>query len=183
MLFRSAIMKRFQRGCGAANVATLISSTTSGATSAAPTAVTLDDCLSLMASVDPAYASSSRCFWLMNFATMVSLMKLKAAGSGNYMWEPTRDANGRLLLFERPIVLCPSLPNAAANAQGTVCFGDFSRAIRRTVKGSLRILRYEQTVSLAENGLVGFQGFLRTSFGILSSPSSDSPIKFLTQHA
>ncbi|MCU1240984.1 MAG: phage major capsid protein family [Candidatus Acidoferrum typicum] len=177
-----AVASRFQRGVGTANVSTLISSTTSGATSAAPTAISLDDTLTLMQSVDPAYLASPKCFWGMNNNTLISLLRLKDA-QGRYLWKPRSDANGRLLLWEKPIVLMPSLPNAIANAEGTVVLGDFSRAVRRVVKNSMRIMRYEQTVGLAEAGIVGYQAFLRTSFGLLASSSSDSPIKYLTQHA
>jgi HK97 family phage major capsid protein len=173
-----AVSKRFQRGVSSANVATLISAATSGAISASASQVTLGDCLNLMASVDPAYLESQKCFWGMNFSTLVSLLR-QVDTAGRYQWKPRTDANGRLLLFEKPIVLMPALANVGANNK-PVFLGDFSKAVRRTVNNSLTILRYEQSASLAENGVVAFQAFLRTSFGVLASSSSDSPIKYLT---
>jgi HK97 family phage major capsid protein len=180
-LVASAIATRFQRGIGAANVTTLISSTTSGATSSSALTVSIDDTLNLLASVNPAYLNQPKTFFAMNFSTFVHLLKEKDS-QGRYQWNPRTDANGRLLLHNVPVVVMPSLSNATAGAQGTVVVGDFSRAIRRVVKDSMKIQRYEQAPSLAENGLVAYEGFLRTSFGVLAS-SSDSPIKYLTQAA
>jgi len=182
VIIAPAVATRFQRGISAANVTTLISSTTSGATSASATAVTLDDCLQLMSSVSPAYLASSKCFWGMNYTTLIGLLQQKDT-TGRYIWRPRADENGRLLLWEKPIVLMPSLPSAAASAVGTVCIGDFSRCIRRVVKNSLTMLRYQNSVGLIEYGLLAYQCFLRTSFGVLASASSDSPIKYLTQHS
>lgn len=182
VIIAPAISARFQRGISAANVSTLISSTTSGATSTGATAATLDDCLSLMSSIDPAYLASPKCFWGMNFTTLMGLIKQKDS-TGRYIWHPRTDDNGRLLLWEKPIVLMPSLPNATASAQGTVVLGDFSRCIRRVVKNSMTLLRYQNAPGLAEYGLFAYQAFLRTSFGVLASASSESPIKYLTQAA
>jgi HK97 family phage major capsid protein len=179
----SAVASRFQRGISAANASTLISSLTSGATSASATAVGLDDTLELLASLDPAYLNQPKTFFGMNFQTLVSLLKLKDT-SGRYQWHPRTDANGRLLLHNIPVVVMPSLPSAAANAAGTVVLGDFSRCVRRIIKGSMRLMRYTQADNLAENGLVAYEGFLRTSFGVLTSSNiTNPPIKFLTQAA
>jgi HK97 family phage major capsid protein len=178
-----AVAGRFQRGISAANVATLISSITSGATSGAPTVVTIDDTLALLRSINPAWLASSKAFFGMNYSTLVTLLSEKSSLSGNYQWKPRTDANGRMLLHNIPVVLMPSLPSATATAQGTVVVGDFSRCLRRVIKNSMTILRYSDAPGLAEYGIFAYEGFLRTSFGVLASSSSDSPIKFLTQHA
>ena len=175
----NAIAGRFQRGIGAANAATLISSTTSGATSAAAGVVGLDDILTLMGSLDPAYLSQPKTFFGMNFSTMIGLLKLKDS-QGRYQWKPRVDANGRPLLHNVPVVLMPSLSNVATGNKPIV-LGDFSRCVRRIVKDSMKIQKYEQTATLAENGLIAYEGFLRTSFGVLTSSNIVSPpIKHLT---
>ena len=175
-----AMTKRFQRGIGSANVATLLSSITSGATSAASGTVTVDDCLSLLGSVDPEYMESTKAYFGMNYATMISLLRQKST-TGSFIWRPKYDAAGHPLLGGVPVVIMPSLANVAANSKSVVC-GDFSRCIRRQVQ-NVRVVKYEQAPALAENGVVGFQGFLRSDFGVLTSASSDSPIKYLTTHA
>jgi HK97 family phage major capsid protein len=176
-----AVASRFQRGISAANVATLISSTVSGATSNVSNAIGLEDTLNLLASVDPAYLNKPKTFFGMNFSTLILLLKQKDS-QGRYQWHPRTDANGRLLLHNIPVVLMPSLPSVAASAVGTIVLGDFSHCIRRTVKNSLRLMRYTQADNLAENGLVAYEGFLRTGFGVLTSGNITAPpIKYLTQ--
>jgi HK97 family phage major capsid protein len=175
-----ATAKRIQRGVGAANVTTLLSSTTSGATSAASATVTVDDVLALLGSVDPAYLSSPKAFIGMNYTTLLSLMRQKST-TGSFIWKPKYDANGRPMLANVPVVILPSLPNVAASSKSVVA-GDFSRCIRRQVS-QVRVIRYEQAPNLAEQGIVAYQAFMRTDFGVLTSSLSDSPIKYLTTHA
>jgi HK97 family phage major capsid protein len=175
-----ATAKRIQRGVGAANVTTLLSSTTSGATSAASATVTVDDVLALLGSVDPAYLSSPKAFIGMNNTTLLSLLRQKST-TGSFIWKPKYDANGRPMLANVPVVILPSLPNVAASSKSVVA-GDFSRCIRRQVS-QVRVIRYEQAPNLAEQGIVAYQAFMRTDFGVLTSSSSDSPIKYLTTHA
>jgi HK97 family phage major capsid protein len=177
-LIASAIAGRFQRGIGAANVTTLLSSITSGASSSASGTVSYDDTVQLMKSLDRAYLSQPKTFYAMNFNTLAALLLLKDS-QGHPIWNPQTDANGRFLLHGIPVVVMPSLPNATTGNKPIV-LGDFSRALRRVVKDSFKIQRYSQTPSLAENGLIAFEGFVRTSFGVLASASSSSPLKYLT---
>jgi HK97 family phage major capsid protein len=177
-LIANAIAGRFQRGIGAANVTTLLSSITSGATSTTANLISYDDTVELMKSLDPAYLNQPKTFFGMNFNTLGTILKLKDS-QGHPIFNLPRDANGRYLLHGVPVVILPSLPNVATGNKPVV-LGDFSRLLRRTVGSSFKIQRYSQTPSLAENGLVAFEGFLRTSFGMLASASSSSPLKYLT---
>lgn len=178
-LISAAIATRFQRGIGSANVATLLSAATSGATSASATAVSIDDLLNLMGSIDPAYLASPKCFWLMNFATLISLLKLKDT-AGRYQIHLRTDANGNILILEKPVALCPSFPNIAASST-SIALGDMSKFFVRTVKDTLRLQRYWETPGLLEYGLFAFEGFVRSNSGLLVASGADSPVKFLTQ--
>jgi len=177
-LIANSIAGRFQRGIGAANVSTLLSSITSGATSTTANLVTFDDTIQLMKSLDPAYLNQPKTFYAMNFNTLAALLLLKDS-AGHPIWNPQTDANGRFLLHGVPVIVMPSLANVATGNKAIV-LGDFSRCLRRVVKDSFKIQRYSQTPSLAENGLIAFEGFVRTSFGVLASTSSSSPLKYLT---
>jgi HK97 family phage major capsid protein len=176
-----AIAKRFQRGIGAANVTTLLSAATSGATSASGAAVSIDDLYNLMASVNPAYLASPKCYWAMQFSTLISILKLKDS-AGRYQIHPRTDAQGNFLLLERPVALCPSVPSVAVNSK-SVLLGDFSRFFVRTVKNSLKLMKYSETPGLVDNGLFAFEGFCRANSGLLVPSGADSPIKYLTQAA
>lgn len=180
-IIADAIAMRFQRGIGASNVSTLLSAATSGATSASATAVSIDDLLNLMGSIDPSYLASPKCFWLMNFATLISLLKLKDT-AGRYQIHPRTDANGNILILEKPVALCPSFPNIAASST-SVALGAMDRFFVRTVKNTLRLQTYTQAPSLVEAGLFAFEGFVRSNSGLLVASGADSPVKYLTQAA
>jgi HK97 family phage major capsid protein len=163
-LIANAIAGRFQCGIGAANVTTLISSITSGATSITTGLVSYDDTVQLMKSLDPAYLNQPKTFYALNFNTLAGLLLLKDS-QGHPIWNPQTDVNGRFLLHGIPVVVMPSLPNAATGNKAVI-LGAFSRCLRRVVGSSFKIQRYSQTPSLAENGL-GIrrlpQNFLRSA--------------------
>jgi HK97 family phage major capsid protein len=177
----AAIAQRFQRGIGAANVTTLLSAATSGATSVAPTTVGITDLLNLMGSIDHSYVSNPKCFWAMQFSTLIGILQLKDSAGRNLV-HPRIDAQGNFLLLEKPVALCPSVPSVAASSK-SVLFGDFSRMFVRVVRGSLKLMRYQEAAGLAENGLFAFEGFVRSNSGLLVASGADSPIKYLTQAA
>jgi HK97 family phage major capsid protein len=173
-LIANAIAGRFQRGIGAANVASLLSSIPSGPTSTTTGIVSYDDTVELMRSVDPAYLNQPKTFFAMNFNTLAAILKEKDA-QGHPIFDLPRDSNGRFLLHGIPVAIMPSLPSVSVTGNRPIVLGDFSRCLRRIVKDSFKIQRYSQTPSLAENGLVAFEGFVRTSFGVLASASSTTP--------
>jgi HK97 family phage major capsid protein len=134
-----------------------------------------------MGSVNLSYLASPKCFWLMNFATLISVLKLKDT-AGRYQIHPRTDANGNILILEKPVATCPSMPSIAVNAKG-VALGDFSRFFVRTVKNSLKLMKYSETPGLVDNGLFAFEGFCRANSGLLVPSGADSPIQYLTQAA
>jgi HK97 family phage major capsid protein len=178
-IIADAIAVRFQRGIGAANVTTLLGAATSGATSAAAAIVGYADLLALVGSIDPSYLASPKCFWTMNFATLIGILGLKDS-AGRPIIRPRTDANGNFLLLEKPVALCPSMPTVAANSK-SVALGDMSKFFNRTVKNTLRLQSYTEAQGLAENGLLAFEGFVRSNSGLLVASGADSPVKFLTQ--
>jgi HK97 family phage major capsid protein len=110
-------------------------------------------------------------------ATLNTLLKTKDS-SGRYQQVIQSTADG-YTLFGKKIAVAPSAPVVAANAAGVVIAGDFSYWFQRTVKNSLRLLRYQDAPNLAEYGTFGFQAFMRTNGGLLKA-GSGSPVKFIT---
>jgi HK97 family phage major capsid protein len=173
--------RRFSKGIGAANVGTLIAGATSGTTSQAAGALSYVDLLNLLGSVDPAYLASPKCYWAMNFATLITIYELKDS-QGHPLVRPETDSNGNFLLLTKPVAICPSF-DALSVATGKPCaIGDFSRLLVRTVKGYPRLQRFRDAQYLAENGAVAFEMYLRSSSALLVASGSDSPIKYLTLH-
>ena len=104
---------------------------TTGVTTAATAAVTLDELITLQHSVLP--SQRNRGSWLFSDATIQAIRKLKD-GDGNYMWQPSVQAGVASTLFGRPVYSDPNLANMAAEAVFGV-FGDFSGFVIRMAGG------------------------------------------------
>lgn len=173
MLARS-FARRFARGVGATHTATLLTAAALGKTAAAVNAVTGDELLDLVSSVDPAYAQNGA--FLLNLATMTSLRKLKGATSGDYLLDIDTDAQGRPTIFGYTCYISPSMPNMTTG-QKTILFGDLSRFYRREgpLVTKVSIERY------AELGQRSAQGFWRVDGQLAKSANSPVPVKYLQQ--
>src|SRR5262249_53518994 len=76
-LLAESFGRRFARGIGAAHTTALLGAATLGKTAASATAITGDEIVDLIASVDPAYGANGA--FLMNFTTFTALRKLKGS--------------------------------------------------------------------------------------------------------
>ena len=169
---------RFARGVGAQFVTNLIADATVGVTSASPTALTADELLDLIASVDPAY--SQRGSFLMNVTVLTALRKLKASTGGSFLLPFGRDANGRTTLFDHTVYMSPSMAGIEALAK-PIAFGDLSRFIRRQVRNSLTVKTYNE--KYATSGQIGWEAFLRVDGKLAKAASAPVPIRVLACHS
>jgi len=191
-LFAKAFATRFQRGIGKSNVNTLLSAATLGATATGSATNTggvetgattcgTDDLHALLSSLNEEYLASPKCYWAMRFKTYQALMSIKDKQGRPCLVEQYNTA-GEPILLGKPVAYCPSMP-AIGTGNKPIALGDFSRFIVR-LAGDLRVQR--QSERWIEQGLFGFEGFLRadaglqvTSLPLASPPYSDSPIKYL----
>jgi HK97 family phage major capsid protein len=173
--------KRIARGVGRYFTTKVLSAATTGVTTSSPTAITGDNVLDLMGSVDPIYAAKGS--WLMNFSTYLSVLKLKASTGGDYLFPAAVDTDGTPLLVGRRVLISPTMPAIQASAKA-IAYGDVSGFLRREVTGSMRLgVARERWI---ERGQLGFQSSVRIDGEmILSANPSDtnSPIKVMVQHS
>ena len=185
-LFARTFAVRFQRGIGRANVSTLLAAsnlaaTTTGAASNDGSANTpsnsvgTDDLYTLAGTVDPAYVSSPKCAWVMNYKTLTSLLSIKDK-QGHPIIPVVHNADGDFLLLEKPVRLCPSMPDIGSG-QKPIVFGDLSYFVLRTVKDSLRMIRMAER--FIDQGMYGFESYLRMDAGVATTVGSDTPFKYL----
>jgi HK97 family phage major capsid protein len=73
-------------GSGSSDVEGIVTNSAAGKTAAAVAAVTADEIIDLLHSVDPAYRSSPSTAIMMNDSTLAAVRKLKD-GQGNYLWQ------------------------------------------------------------------------------------------------
>jgi len=173
-LLAGSFGRRFARGIGATFTTTLLGSASVGKTAASATAVTGDEILDLVASVDPAFGQNGG--FLMNFTTWTALRKLKGSTSGDYLLPIGRDAAGRPTLFGQTVFISSSMPNMTTG-QKSIAFGALDRFVRREVTGSLVVKRFGER--FIEAGQIGFEAYWRVDGALAKAANSPVPVKFL----
>lgn len=120
------------------------------------TSLPADSFFDLFHAVKPAYRRNGT--WVLNDASIKTIRKLKDT-TGQYLWQPGLQAGVPDTLLSRPVEFDPDMPDMAANAK-SVAFGDFKRAyLVRNARG-LALQRLVE--KYADNGQVGFRGYIRT---------------------
>lgn len=122
-------------GAGAQPVG-LLTQTTLGKTGGAGVggAFTADDLIDLFFSVIAPYRNSKSCGWLMRDATLASVRKLKASGTGEYLWVPSYAVDVPDTILGKPVHTDPNVAAVATGAK-SVAFGDISQYFVREVNG------------------------------------------------
>lgn len=143
---------------GSAKPQGVVTATNNGTTAAGTSAITSDEIIDLLHSVDPAYRSSPRARWMFNDSTLAAIRKL-TDGQGNYLWQM-----GDIRVGEPATILGhPYSINQAMDNIGTsnkpIVFGDFSRFIVRKVMGFQVLTLRERYAENFQIGLVGFKRF------------------------
>jgi HK97 family phage major capsid protein len=150
---------------------------TAGVTTAAATAITADEIIDLVHTVDPAYRDAAlRPAFCMNDTTLKLLRKLKG-GDGQYLWRPGMDAGVPNTLYGFPVQINQAMPAPTAGLV-SVCFGAWSKFLCRLV-GDVRVIRDPFTYSTKDQTL--FVAFMRFDCNLLDAGTH--PIKNLTMHA
>lgn len=143
----------------------VLQTSTLGKTGAASVsgAFSSDDLVDLFYSVIAPYRASTSCAWMMDDATIAAVRKLKASGSGEYLWQPALVAGQPDSLLGKPVVSDTNVPTVALGAK-SVCFGDFAAYVVRFAGG----VRFERSDEFAFNAdLVTFRCVVRAD-GILA---------------
>lgn len=119
-------------GDGTGDPQGVVTGSTLGRTAASATAITADELIDLVHSVDPAYRQSPRAAFMFNDLTLSAIRKLKDT-TNQYIWQMgdiRAGAPGTLLGFR--YYINQAMANIAT-AQRSVIFGDFSRYYVRKV--------------------------------------------------
>lgn len=140
-------------GTGTAQPRGLVTAASIGKTAAGTTAVTYDELVDAMHSVDPLYRANGQ--WLMNDTTFSAIRKLK--DSQNRPLYGDLSVNAPSTLLGKPVVIDPNMP-AMTTGNKAILFGDLKTYYIRVVKGP-RVLRLEERY--ADFAQLGFLAFLR----------------------
>jgi HK97 family phage major capsid protein len=138
----------------------VVTASSLGKTAAAAAALTSDELIDLLHSVNAAYRRSPKTRWMFADLTLAAIRKLKD-GDGNYLWQMgdiQKGEPGTLLGFRYEIN--DDVPAIAASAK-PVIFGDFSKYfVRKVGSPVIGVLRERFWPDLGIAGLIRFDGEL-----------------------
>lgn len=124
----------------------IVTASTLGKTSTSGTAITYDEIIDLVHSVDPAYRQSPKVRFMFNDSTLGAVRKLKDA-ENRYIWSAGDVQNGvpgSILGYRYSInQAMASIPSAAAAAK-VMLFGDFGKYFVRKVGGIVMFVARER---------------------------------------
>ncbi|CAI4032400.1 Phage major capsid protein [Nitrospira tepida] len=145
--------KHWVTGDGSSKPRGIVTAATVGKTAASATAVTYDELVDHMHSVDPLYRQNGK--WLMNDTTFGALRKLKDSQNRPLYGDLAAGTPDSLL--GKPVVIDPNMPSMATGNKA-ILFGDLSAYYVRLVKEP-RVLRLEERY--ADYLQLGFLAFIR----------------------
>lgn len=147
-------------GTGSSAPNGIVTASTAGKTAASATAITADEIIDLLHSVDPAHRSSPKARFMFNDSTLAAIRKLKD-GQGNYLWQMGDVVNGQpgsLLGYRYSIN--PSMDSIAASKK-VILFGDFGKYyVRKVGAPVIGVLRERFWPDMGIAGLIRFDGEL-----------------------
>lgn len=140
-------------GSGASQPRGIVTAASVGKTAASATAVTYDELVDLLHSVDPIYRQNGT--WLVSDVTFAAFRKLKD-GQNRPLYGELANAEPNMLLGHK-VSIDPNMPSMTTG-QKAIIFGDLKSYYVRLVKGP-RVLRLEERY--ADFAQLGFLSFLR----------------------
>ncbi len=165
--------QHFTTGTGTAQPQGIVTGATSGVTAASATAITADELIDLQHSIDPAYRTSDAKFML-NDTALKGLRKLKASGTGEYLFQVSTTADMPNLLAGSPYVINQDMAVPATGVK-SVLYGDFRTGYLVRLVKAFELIRLDERY--ADYGQVGFISFDRAD-GVVQDANA---YKALTQ--
>lgn len=155
--------QHFTTGTGTAQPDGIVTGATTGKTTASSTAITVNEIIDLIHSVDPAYRGAPNVAFMLNDLVLAYLRKIKddfgGAGLGRPIWEPSLQVGVPSTLLGYPVVINQDMASSVATTNTTALFGDFqSGYVVRQVR-NMQLVRLDERY--ADSLQVGFFAFDR----------------------
>lgn len=147
-------------GTGSSAPNGIVTASSAGKTAAATAAVTADEIIDLLHSVDPAYRGSPKAAFMFNDSTLAAIRKLKD-GNGNYLWNMgnvQQGVPGSLLGYRYHV---NQAMDSLAAAKKVILFGDLGKYyVRKVGAPVIGVMRERFWPDLGIAGLIRFDGEL-----------------------
>ena len=155
-------------GSGSSDVEGIVTNSAAGKVAAATNAVTADEIIDLIHSVDPAYRSAPNTAIMMDDSTLAAVRKLKD-GNGNYLWQMGNYQAGipqNLLGYN--VVVNQAMDGIGDGASSKVMlFGDMSKFyVRKVGAPSIYVARERFAPDYGILGYIRFDGVLSNTAAI-----------------
>ena len=164
----------FVTGTGSSEPQGVVTGSSLGVTAASATAVTFDEIIDLINSVDPAYQASASFGLAMNNSTKAAIRKLKDS-NGQYLWQAGLTANDPDTILGKPVVVLQEMADIATGEK-TIIAGDMSKFVIRDA-GPVRLARMDERYR--DYDQTGFVAFARVDSIVIDAGTN--PIKHLIQ--
>ena len=153
-------------GSGSSDVQGVVTGSSLGNTAAAVAAITADEIIDLLHSVDPAYRSSPKAAFMLNDSTLAAIRKLKD-GDGNYLWQMGNyqvGVPGSILGYRYYV---NQAMDSLAAAKKVMIFGDMSKFyVRKVGAPVVTVVRERFWPDLGIAGLIRFDGVLANTAAV-----------------
>ena len=153
-------------GTGSSAVQGVVTGSSAGKTAAAVAAITADEIIDLLHSVDPAYRSSPKAAFMFNDGTLSAIRKLKD-GDGNYLWSMGNyqaGVAGSILGYKYYV---NQAMDSLAAAKKVMIFGDMSKFyVRKVGAPVVTVVRERFWPDLGIAGLIRFDGVLANTAAV-----------------
>lgn len=163
----------FTFGTGSSQPEGCVYGATSGIKADSATAITLDEIIELIHTVDPAYRPGAK--FMMHDLILSYIRRIKN-GDGIYYWQPSVTLGEPDRLFGYPVVVNNSMESSISSDHETILFGDFSKFKIRDV-AQIRLRRLVERY--ADTDQEGFVAFHRTDSGVIDAGTN--PLKYFEQ--
>lgn len=146
----------------------IVTGAVTGATAAGATAITYDDVINLIHSVDPAYRASPACTFMFHDLILAALRKLKDT-QGRPLWNVNVAAGAPPSFLDYPYVINNDMASTVATTNKTMAFGDFGEMYQARRSGGMQLVQLRERYM--DQLQVGFFLFARLD-GIVQDASA-----------
>ena len=165
----------YTTGTGSSQPSGCVTGATAGNTTASATAITADEIIDLIHTIDASYRQGAA--FMMHDTVLSYIRKLKD-GNGVYLWQPGMTFGKPDMIFGYPVYINTAMSSTITATDKTMMFGQWSKFKIRDV-AQIRLRRLVERY--ADTDQEGFVAFHRTDSGLLDAGTH--PLKYLLQHA
>ena len=149
-------------GTGANQPQGQMTALTTGKTTASSTAITIDELIDLIHSVDASYRSTGRCRWKLHDLILNKVRKVRddsgGSGLGRPIWEPSIQAGVPDLLLGYGYDINNDMDSTLATTKKTMAFGDWTSAyVIRNVAGGQMMRLAERYAEYLQVGFIAYE--------------------------